>query len=339
MRAAYLIKNGPAATAFEIREAPTPVPQGLEVLIKVSGFGLNFADVMARLGFYPDRPPLPCVLGYDVAGTIEAVGPEVKDLAPGQRVMALTRFGGYAEYALADSRGVVPIPADMDDGTATALATQYGTAYYLAAEATQLFPGEHVLIHAAAGGVGTALVQWARHKKCVIYGTAGSPEKLSYLRELGVQHPINYREQDFIAVIKGLRGRERLDVIFDPIGGPNLKRGLKLLSAGGRMLAFGASSFTQANNFFQKIRLYLQTGFYHPLRLVGGSKALIGVNMLRLGDQRPYTLQRVLQSTVRYCEQGVFKPTVGGTFPIEELATAHHQLEHRQTMGKLVIKW
>ena len=153
MKAAVLIKNGAASKAFELREVPKPSPAKDEVLIKVSAFGLNFADVMARNGMYKEAPPLPCVLGYDVAGTVEAVGDEVLNIKKGERVTALTRFGGYAEYAVTKCTAVTAIPTNMDDATATALATQYITAYYAAAEAVNLFKGDKVSFYILYGGV------------------------------------------------------------------------------------------------------------------------------------------------------------------------------------------
>ncbi|MEL6671338.1 MAG: zinc-binding dehydrogenase [Bacteroidota bacterium] len=340
MKAAFIIKKGPADQAFEIREIPKPEPQAGFVRIKVEAFGLNFADVMARLGLYPAAPPLPSLIGYDVVGTIDAVGEEVSGLSVGQRVLALTRFGGYAEYACTDARAVAVIGEKMSAGVAVAIPTQGGTAYHMAEEMVRLFPGDKVLVHAAAGGVGTILCQIAKHRGCEVYGTAGSAKKLAYLKEMGVDHPINYREADFAEVIRQQLGEKGgLDVIFDPVGGDSVKKGLGLLGASGRLIAFGASSMTNAKNIFAKIRTGLAFGFYHPIKLIGPSKGLIGVNMLSIADNRPDILSRVLKSTVMLAESGVIHPTIGGEFTIDELAKAHHLLETRQTMGKLLVRW
>jgi NADPH:quinone reductase-like Zn-dependent oxidoreductase len=194
MKAICLTQTGPAAQAFEAREVPTPTPQAGEVRILVESFGLNFADVMARLGLYPATPPLPCVLGYDVVGRIEAVGEGVSADQVGRRVMALTRFGGYSELAIAQVAGYVEIPDELDTGVALALATQGATAYYMAEDMLRLHPGDQVLVHAAAGGVGTCLVQLAKHRGCVVFGTASSSRKLNYLLEhflsYGFYHPL-----------------------------------------------------------------------------------------------------------------------------------------------------
>ncbi|MDX2285160.1 MAG: zinc-binding dehydrogenase [Bacteroidia bacterium] len=340
MRAAVLVRHGDARTAFELREVPDPVPAPHEVLIRVEAFGLNFADVMARLGLYRDAPPLPAVLGYDVAGTVAQAGSEAQGLfQPGDRVAALTRFGGYAEYAAADARAVVKIPPELDAGAATALMTQYGTAYFMTDQITRLFPGDQVLIHAAAGGVGTALVQLALHRGCTVYGTAGSEEKLAYLRQQGVQHPINYRSRDFVEAVQAIGGSRPLDAVFDPVGGPSVKRGMQLLRPGGRMLVYGASSLTDARGLFQKLRVALGFGFYSPIGLVGQSKSIIGVNMLRIADHRPAYLQETLRGVVRLAGEGVLRPVTGGVYPAEQIGEAHAALGGRQTTGKLVMRW
>lgn len=168
MKAVYLVKTGDPETAFEIREIPKPQPAPDQVRIKVEAFGLNFADVMARLGLYRGAPPLPAVLGYDIVGRIEECGEAVQDLKAGDRVTALTRFGGYAEYAVTESSAAAKISEDMPAGVAAALSTQYCTAYYLAYEMANLQQNDRVLTHAAAGVVGTALVQMALYKQCML---------------------------------------------------------------------------------------------------------------------------------------------------------------------------
>ena len=338
MKAAFLSQKGSPSSAFEIREVDSPSYSPSQVLIQVEVFGLNFADVLARLGLYPDAPPLPAIIGYDVAGRIVEIGDEVQDLKVGDRVVALSRFGGYAEMAATESAGTVKIPEDMDAAAATALATQYGTAYYMIDDMTTAHKGDHVLVHAAAGGVGTALVQWAVHKECIVYGTAGSEEKLEYLRGLGVQHPINYRQEDFFDKIKSIDSNARMDLVFDPIGGKSVKKGIKLLNAGGRIFVYGASAMTSAK-LFQKIGIGLGFGIYHPIAFLSESKSLMGVNMLRIGDYKPTTLKRVLNQCVHYAEEGIFQPTVGGVYPIDQLAEAHAALEGRQTMGKVAVRW
>lgn len=338
MKAAVLVKNTTANNAFDIREVPTPEPKEGEVLIKVEGFGLNFADIMARQGNYQDCPPLPAIIGYDVVGIVDKVGNGVNNVTKGDRVTAMTRFGGYAEYAITDYRACAKIPQDYDLGKATALTTQYCTAYYCFEEMVNLYEGDAVLIHAAAGGVGTALVQLAKHKGCKIFGTASSTEKLAYLKEMGVDYPINYKEEDFVSVIKKEMGETGLDAIFDAVGGEYVKKDLKILGSGGRLVLFGAATMT-GSNIFQKIAAGIGFGFYHPVEFMMTSRAMIGVNMLRIADNRPMVLKRCLENVVKLIDQKVLDPTVGKVFSINELAEAHEYLETRQSMGKITVKW
>jgi len=338
MKAIFLIKNGLAEKAFETREIPIPTPTSGQVLIKVEAFGLNFADVMARNAMYKDAPPMPCVLGYDVAGTIEKIGEGITHLKVGDRVTAMTRFGGYAEYAITDARATAIIPETIDSATATALTTQYCTAYFAAAEMVNLHPGDKVLIHSGAGGVGTALIQFAQYKQCEIFSTAGSEEKIKYLKELGVHHPINYQTNDYEKEVKKITQEKGLDVIFDAVGGRSVKKGFRSLAAGGRIICYGASDMTN-KNLWGKLKAAIGFGFYHPVMLMMPSKAIIGVNMLKVADQHPLTLQRCLTEVVNLTASGVFKPTVGKVFEASAIAAAHEYLEKRKSMGKIVMKW
>lgn len=337
MTAAALVRHSDPKSSFEFRELPLPETDDGQVRIRVEAFGLNFADVMARQGNYPDCPDLPAVIGYDVVGTIDALGDGVDGLSVGDRVTAMTRFGGYAEYAVTDHRACAPI-GDMDAGKALALTTQYCTAWYCIHEMVNLYPGDRVLIHAAAGGVGTALVQMARDLDLEIFGTAGSDAKLDYLRDQGVHHPINYRSTDYEEVVSDIVGDTGLDTIFDPVGGDYVRKDIRLLGAGGRLVLFGASDMTGAN-IFQKIRSGIGFGIYHPAQFMAASQALIGVNMLRIADHRPEVLKRCLENVVRQTRDGTLNPTVARIFPASELAEAHAYLEGRKSMGKIGLTW
>lgn len=339
MKAFYLVKNGKPQEAFELRETETPAPGEGEVLVESEAFGLNFADIMARMGLYQDCPPLPTVIGYENVGRIKQVGPGVEGLKEGDRVVAFTRFGGYADHVISKAVGVAKIPDDMPAGKATALATQYGTAWYAAEECITLFEGDNVLIHAAAGGVGTALVQIARRHNCTIFGTA-SPQKHDFLREQGVHHPIDYRSQDFEKVINELGFGGEIDAIFDPVGGQSVKKDKKLLSPGGRLVLYGASSMTDAKgNPLKMLGVALGFGFSSPIPWLTSSKSLIGVNMLRIADHRPQYLKKCLEQVVALTAKGELNPQVGGEFEAGQLAEAHEFLGSRKSMGKVVVKW
>lgn len=333
MEAIFIVKNGSSEVAFERRSFNQPTLKEDEVNIKVEAFGLNFADVMARLGHYRDCPPLPAIIGYEVVGTVEAFGKEVVGLKKGDRVLGFTRFGAYAQYAIAKKEGVVKI-GDYETNRALALATQYCTAYYAAHVATNILPCDRVLIHAAAGGVGTALVQLAKLVGCKIYGTAGSDEKINYLKEHGVDVAINYKKVDFSKAIK-----EPIDVAFDSIGGENFRKSYNLLNSGGRIVAYGAASQTEATNLFSKAKFGLDFGIYHPAQFIMESRSLIGVNMLRVADFRPDILKLCLESVVKLALDGKLDPTPGGMYPVSEISIAHTALETRKTVGKLGVYW
>ncbi len=339
MRAAFLVKYGASQTAFEVRETEKPSLSPDQVMIKVAAFGLNFADVMARLGLYKAAPPLPAILGYDVVGHVEECGSNISGLKVGDRVVALTRFGGYAEYAVAEEAMAHKIPETFSPGIAVALATQYSTAYFLSHSMANLQEGDRVLVHAAAGGVGTALVQMALLKKCLVFGTCSSVEKMEYLKKIGVHHPINYKKNDFEKEIRLLNKDVGLDVIFDPVGGTSVRKGFRLLGAGGRILTFGVSSMNKNTSFFGKLKVLFQFGIYHPIQFLGGSKGMIGVNMLKVGEERPDKVANAMKAVIQMTEKGDLNPFVGAEYNIELLAEAHQFLESRKSMGKIVVKW
>jgi NADPH2:quinone reductase len=340
MKALYIVRHGAAKDAFELRETAAPGPEAGQLRIAVEAFGLNYADISARQGLYLDAPPLPSLIGYEVVGRIDAIGPGVSGFEKGQRVAALTRFGGYATSAVTDHRAAVVIPDDMDAGVAAALPTQGCTAYFCAEEMVRLHPGDHVLVQAAAGGVGTLLVQIAKHRGCYVYGTAGSDKKIEHLRQQGVDMPINYNRIDFAEAVRQARGDAGLDVIFDSIGGSAVRKGIKLLAAGGRIVCFGAASHEAGSlQMLRSLRFAASFGFPHPIPLLMSSRSILGVNMLRIADQRPLVLQRCMQGVAALAHAGVLRPVVGGRFTADQIAAAHEFLEGRGSVGKIVVTW
>ena len=340
MKAIYLNKYGNSATAFETKETAMPTAEKGEVVIKVACFGLNFADVVARRGLYPEAPKNPAVLGYDVAGVIHAVGENVTTLKIGQRVTALTRFGGYAEYAKTTEGGVAVIPDTMNFATATALATQGCTAYYCAYESVVLHRGDRVLIQAAAGGVGGLLVQMAKSKGCIVFGTA-STSKMNYLKELGVDVAIDYTKENFSKTIKQHVLGGAIDIAFDSLGGKTFKDSFKLLAPAGRIVSFGTAEQINGNktNKLGTIKMALNFGFFSPIQLLLGSKAIIGVNMLQIADNRPQVFNHCITEVVKLANQKIIIPKIDKIFSADKIAEAHDYLESRQSIGKVVMAW
>ena len=338
MKAIYLTKCGNSATAFETRETAIPQAGKGELIVKVHTFGLNFADVVARRGLYPEAPKNPAVLGYDVGGTIHEIGEGVTGFKIGQRVTALTRFGGYAEYAKTMQEGVAIIPDSMDFATATALATQGCTAYFCAYESVKLHEGDRVLIHAAAGGVGGLLVQMAKHEKCIVYGTASS-KKMDYLKSMGVDVPIDYTQQDFSQVIKDRN--ERIDVAYDSLGGSTFKKSFKILNYGGRIVNFGAAEQINGDNTnkLRALKTVFSFGIFSPLQLLMTSKAIIGVNMLKIADNRPHLFKHCIDNVIRMAAEGIIKPKMDKVFKATDIVQAHEYLESRQSIGKVAVEW
>lgn len=341
MEALLLVRNAGPHEAFERRGMPDPEPVRDEVRVAVEGFGLNFADCMARIGVYQDAPPLPAVLGYECVGVVDAIGPDVQRVAVGDRVVAFTRFGAYATKAVTREGGVAIIPPEMDSAEALGIPTQFGTAYFCAEEMARIQKGDNVLIQAAAGGVGNGLVQLAKRRGATVFATAGSEEKLAFLRELGVDHPINYRESDFAEVVRQALGDdEGLDLAFDSIGGASVSKAYGLLTAGGRVICYGAAAQAgQKKSLWLTLKMALGFPFIHPIRLLLDSRGVVGVNMLRIADARPTTLARVLEETVSLVRDGELRVTVGGRFSVDQIGDAHELLHGRKSIGKVAVFW
>lgn len=340
MQAIHLVRYGNSENAFEIREINRPEPSENEVCIKVEAFGINFADVVARRGLYPDAPKNPAILGYDVAGTVDAIGANVSHVNLGDRVTALTRFGGYAQYATTMSEGVARIPEHLGFAEATVLSTQGCTAYFCAIDKVTLHKGDIVLIHAAAGGVGSILVQIALSKGCIVIGTA-SCSKRAFLKELGVHYIIDYTKENLSDQLRKLNLYQKINVVFDSIGGYTFKQGMKALAPGGSMISFGAAEQIDGNktNKLKALKAALGFGIFSPIQLLMKSQSIIGVNMLRIADHQPKIFQECLNGVIAMYESGIIKPNVNKVFKATEIAQAHDYLESRQSIGKIALEW
>lgn len=340
MKAAVLVKQGAANEAFEIRELDPPVLESDDVLIKVEAFGLNFADVMARQGLYKEAPALPSVLGYDVVGVIDKVGDESNNHLLGKRVVSMTRFGGYAEYAKTKAAGVSEISESLPVGEALALATQYCTAYFMAYECVSVFEGDNVLMHAAAGGVGTALSQLLTLRGCTIFGLTSSDEKLDYLKENGIHYPINYTKSNYESEVRKVLGGNKLDVAFNSVGGSTYKKDTSLLQKGGRSVLYGVAERSgKGKGLLPTLDLAWKFGIYSPIQMLLKSQAVIGVNMLHIADEKPQVIKRCLDEVVKLTEEGKLKPFVGGVFKFDKIGDAHALLEGRKSKGKVIVEW
>ena len=257
-----------------------PQPQAGEVKIRVKAAGINFADILARQGLYPDGPKPPCVVGYEVAGIVEALGPGGDSSLQGQRVLALTRFGGYASSVCVAAHNVFEIPPAINFNQAAGLPVNYLTAYQLLVVMGGLKKDESVLIHNAGGGVGLAALDIARHIGAKTFGTS-SPGKHVFLKKRGLNHPIDYRAHDFLKEVKRLTEGRGCELVTDPLGGSHWKKSYKALRATGRLGMFGVSTLTQSGMArpLRFIKLALQMPWYNPVKLMNGNKSVFGVNL------------------------------------------------------------
>lgn len=339
MPAAVLVRKGDIDKAFELREVPVPVPAGHEVLIENEAFGLNYADLMAVKGQYRDAPPLPSVLGYDVCGRVVATGNAVSTCRPGDRVAALTRFGGYARYTATSALAVIPVAEDTPLTEALALATQGATAWYCAEEACRIYEGERVVITAAAGGVGSLLLQLAKRRKARVYGIVSTEAKAGLIRGLGADGVLNRSGADIFEQYQALEGRRAIDIMFDSAGGSYLRKGMQNLAPGGRMVGYGGAQGGNAGNIFSLLSFALSFGFYHPAPFLLQSRSLTGVNMLRLADHKPLLVQRCMQQIARCYREQLVMPLPGALFPVSELAAAMQAMQAGKIAGKIAIRW
>lgn len=341
MKVVEIAHHGPPE-ALRVAERPDPPVGPGEVRVAVRAAGINFADTMARAGSYPDAPSPPSVVGYEVAGEVESVGDGVEGLKPGGRVLAGTRFGGYAELVTVPAGQVVALPKKVSFEQGAAFPVNYGTAYAALVIMGGLKEGERVLIQAAAGGVGIAATQIAKSRGAEIFGTA-SASKHDAIREQGVDHPIDYRNRDFGAEVMRITGGEGVDVAIDAIGPTSFKRSYRCLRQGGRLIMFGASEFQTGEKrdlgAIAKglLRMPLATmPWWQSAGIMNENKGIFGLNMLSWWD-REQSLDRLIEPLAGGLADGTLVPVVAESFPFERAADAHRFIGERRNVGKVVL--
>jgi len=337
MRAIWITRPG-GPEVLEVRETPDPTPAMGEVRVRVSAAGLNFAELMARQGLYPDAPKLPCIVGYEVAGVVDALGPGVAGPVPGTRVVALTRFGGHADVVCVPALQVVPLPAAMPFEHAAALPVNYVTAYHMLMRVAALRRGEKVLVHMAAGGVGIAALQLCRTVPDVeTFGTA-STSKHGVLRDEGCAHPIDYRHDDYFDVVRRLTDGKGVDVVLDALGGADWAKGYRLLRPGGRLIVFGFANMAAGSkrNLVNVARQFLAVPRFSPMSLMDKNRAVAGVNIGHLWSEAAMLRDELVEIIGLY-EQGKIKPRIDEVFPFERAGDAHRRIGERQNVGKVLL--
>ncbi len=338
MRAAFVARKG-GPEVLEIRETASPEPGPGEVRIRVKTIGLNFADVLARLGVYTGTPGAPFIPGLEVSGVVEKTGAGVQGLEPGGRVMAVTRFGGHAEQVVVPAVRAVPIPETMSFAEAAAFPVNYLSAYHGIVTLARIQPGERLLLHAAAGGVGIATIQIARRLGAEVFGTAGSDEKVRTVLEQGAAHAINYTREDFAARVRKLTGGYGVDVVMDAVAGKVFKPSWRLLAPMGRYVIFGMASVsgTRGLNYLRAARQLLALGWIFPLSLVTANKSIAGFHLGLLPPGNRY-LARAMKELLEMYADGALRPFVGATFPFDRIRDAHFHLQSRASIGKVVVE-
>jgi NADPH2:quinone reductase len=310
------------ADVLTTTERPVPDPDEGEVRIEVRAAGINFADIMQRRGHYHGGPEPPYVPGMEVAGVVDAVGDGV-NREPGEAVVSLVEAAGYAEYAVADARGLLEIPEGMGVEEAAGFPVQWLTAHNCLHEWGGLEAGETVLIHAAAGGVGSAAVQLADEAGATVVGTASTEAKLDTARDLGMDHGIRYTEVDFVDRVEDVTDGEGVELVLDGIGGETTDRSLQALSSFGRMVSYGAASG--------------EPGRPNTADLLFGNKRVIGYHLGRAIAEEPMRVMGAVPELSGLLADGTVAVQVGHTFDLEAAAEAHQFIEDRKSSGKVLL--
>jgi NADPH:quinone reductase-like Zn-dependent oxidoreductase len=332
MRAVVITRHGDPSV-LEVQDRPDPGPPAAgRIQVEVRAAGVNFADHLARVGLYPGAPKVPSVVGYEVSGTISAVGAGVDPARVGERVIAGTRFGGYAEIVDVAASDVIALPDSLTFAQGAAVPVNYATAWAALLGYGSLRPGERVLIHAAGGGVGIAAVQLAKSAGAVVHGTS-SPGKHDRLRELGVDQTIDYRRKGW------WKGLEPYDLVLDAMGGTSLRRSYALLRPGGRLAAYGISAIQQGETRSLHTALPQVASMFRGFNLLkqlDESKTVIGLNMLGLWDDRG-TLEPWTAPLSALLADGTVAPVVHAEVPFAQAPEAHRILAARENIGKVVL--
>ncbi len=334
MKQIWIPKAGPPSV-LEVREAPDPAPAPGEVRIAVEAAGVNFADCLCRLGTYRDAPPLPLVVGYEVAGVIDAVGEGVDVRRIGESVVAMTRFGGYSSMVCVTSQFARKRPEGMDAVTGASIPVTGLTAWMMLEIMGRVREGDRVLVHSAGGGVGLMALDLIKYRQAIAVGTA-STAKHAFLKEKGYDALVDYRKTDFEEELASGVG---FDLILDPIGGESWMKNMNLLRPGGRLVCFGFSSLmAQKPNPINLVKHIVKIPWlkFNPIALINANKGIMGVNMLHLWSEAD-RLMIAMDVLLERWSTGHLHPQIHATVPFENAAEAHRMLQDRENVGKVVL--
>ncbi|MFM7596131.1 MAG: zinc-binding alcohol dehydrogenase family protein [Flavobacteriales bacterium] len=335
----FLVKAGSAKASFECRRFISPELLPGQFRVRVSAFGLNFADVMARRGKYREAPSFPFIPGYDFVGVVEHVFNEDDTHWIGKRVAGFSRFGGYATSVITTAAALVEI-GDMDSGDALSLCTQGVTASFMADQISDAHKGRFALVHAAAGGVGSLLLQFLHLKGLKTIAKVSSSEKSVVLQSIRPTHIIVSDQQTYDQSVKKILGNELLIASFNAVAGNTVRKDLSLIGSGGKLFLFGGAGLLQAKfGIFSLLNFARKTGFFSPIPFMMQSKGLIGVNLLKIADSSPSVLSFHLNHVFKLYQDNLINPLPATAFNHQELCQAHELLESGKSTGKIVIYW
>ena len=336
MRQMVITRHG-GPEVIEPRDVPDPTPGDGELRVRVKAAGVNYADILARLGLYPDAPKPPLVVGYEVSGYVDAVGPGVAEHGVGDHVFALTRFGGYADSVIVAAHQAFAVPDGMSDAEAAAIPVNYLTARVALYHMANIQAGETVLVHNAGGGVGIAATQLARLRRARILGTA-SAAKHDALRAFGVDHAIDYRHADVGREVRTLTGGRGVDVVLDPMGGASYLTSYKLLAPLGRLVMYGASDMApgERRRWWSALQVMMRMPNFQALSLLNRNRGVFGLNLGHLWLERKPLRAAIVHLLDDFCA-GHLRPVIAKQFPLEHAADAHRFIHARANIGKVVL--
>ncbi len=321
---AIAVENPGQGYALKVVEIEKPAPAAGEVLIKVAAAGLNRADLVQAMGGYPPPPGAPSTLGLEVAGEITELGSGVSAFSPGDKVCALLGGGGYAEYAAVSEKCVLPLPKGVALVDAAALPEVYFTVWTNLIDTARLKAGESVLIHGGSSGIGTAAIQLCAARGHKVFATAGSAQKCAAIARLGATRAINYREEDFVDVVKKETGGKGVDVILDMVGGDYIQRNMSAAALWGRIVNIAYQSGMQATVNFAPLLMKRLSLLATTLRA-------------RTSEEKGAIRDAVWREVWPLLEAGRIKPVVDRTFPLAEAAAAHARMAKSEHIGKILL--
>ncbi len=338
MRAAVVTSYG-GPEVLQLQDVPDLNPGPGQIRVRVKAIGLNFADMFGRLGVYPGTPKPPFIPGMEFSGDVMDVGEGVTLVSPGDRVMGFSKLGSHAEQVVVSEKKAICFPQGMSYEQAASFLVTNLSAYHGLVRLANLRSGEKLLVHAAAGGVGLATVQLAKHLGAEVFGTAGSQQKTALARSYGADHVFDYTKVDFEPRIRVLTKNYGIDVVMDSVGGEVFRKSWQLLAPMGRYVLYGVSAVT-GKGAISRLKAAAVFSLMRPIfppSLLSANKGIFGFNLGLLTDKDAY-FREAVTDLLRWHARGVLKTLIGKVFPFEEVVEAHRYLQGRESVGKVVVR-